>query len=174
MFSRPEKRQFEIARNITNPFENIGNSIFMNRASVKIANIDAIFNFTQRKGGLLGPQEVGPLDPSIPMSELLEIESLTPSGKNTNLDRKLGYNFYDIASAPGGFSEYIQYRFPISYGWGMSLREGLEWNREKIDMERFNILWGNDDTGNLYTNADWFSEQVRNKNTVELIRTLVC
>jgi RimJ/RimL family protein N-acetyltransferase len=165
MFSRSDDRQFEIARNVTNPFENIGNSIFMNRASVKIANIDAIFNFTQRKGGLLAPQEVGPLDPSVPMSELLEIESSTPSGKNTNLDRKLGYNFCDIASAPGGFSEYIQYRFPVSYGWGMSLREGLEWNREKIDMERFNILWGNDDTGNLYTNADWFSAQVRSKNT---------
>jgi len=165
MFSHAENRKFEIARNITNPFENIGNSIFMNRASVKIANIDAIFNFTQRKGGLLGPQEVGPLDPSVPMSELLEIESLTPSGKNTNLDRKLGYNFCDIASAPGGFSQYIQYRFPVSYGWGMSLKGGLEWNREKIDMERFNILYGDDNTGNLYTNADWFSGQVRSKNT---------
>ena len=171
MFNRFDANQFDRARNFTNPFENIGNSIFMNRAAVKIANIDAVFNFTQRKGGLLGPQELGPLRGTSEETSLLQIEGsdgtegTEGTEGSTNLDRRLGYNFCDIASAPGGFSEYIQYRFPVSYGWGMSIRSGLKWNTDKLDMDRFNILWGSDNTGNLYTNADWFSEQVRSNNT---------
>src|SRR5437588_1069245 len=33
----------------TNPFENIGNSIFLNRAAIKLANIDAIYNFSDHQ-----------------------------------------------------------------------------------------------------------------------------
>lgn len=34
------------SRDNINPYENIGNSLFINRASIKLANIDAVFNLT--------------------------------------------------------------------------------------------------------------------------------
>src|SRR5690349_18695947 len=41
-----EVNAFNKARLDTNPFELIGNSIFINRAAVKLANIDAIFKIS--------------------------------------------------------------------------------------------------------------------------------
>ena len=64
----------------TNPFEDISKSVFINRAAVKLANCDAIFNFTEAKGG-----------------------SLLPFGDKNLI-------FCDLAGGPGGFTQYIQYR----------------------------------------------------------------
>ena len=56
-----------IAERLTNPFANIGNSIFtksqkISNEAIQLANVDSVFNFCQRSGGLLGPQEIGPID----------------------------------------------------------------------------------------------------------------
>lgn len=123
------------ARNATNPFENLGNSIFMDRAGVKLANIDAIFNLTQHSGGYLAMQSGGP------------------------------FTFCDIAGAPGAWSEYVLWRKTESAGYGISLRDGIQWNKEKLDMKRLGITYGNDNTGDLYTdNAPWFVDWVKRSN----------
>ena len=49
---------FDNAKMEANPFENIGNSIFMNRAGIKLVNIDAIYGLTKHVGGLLAKQTV--------------------------------------------------------------------------------------------------------------------
>lgn len=83
---------FTDARNRANPYENIGKSIFMNRAAIKIANVDAIYNLSNTFGGLLKPRTDG------------------------------RFTFCDVAAGPGGFSQYIQYRQREGVGYGMTLR----------------------------------------------------
>jgi 23S rRNA U2552 (ribose-2'-O)-methylase RlmE/FtsJ len=115
-----------------NPFESVGNSIFLNRAAIKLANIDAIYHLT----GLI-----------------------------SNYVRKTVDNifkFCDLAGGPGGFSEYLLYRCPQSLGYGITLKgeKGLDWSIDKLDLNRFKIFYGDDNTGNLYTNWNWFIDKV--------------
>lgn len=135
---------FAKARLMANPFENIGRSVFMNRASIKLANIDAVFNLTQQKTGYIVKQYPGK------------------------------FTFCDIGSAPGGFTEYLQYRRTESIGYGISLHKkygGLPWKRDKLNMNQFNIYYGPDNSGNLYNNSLWFSNKVRDlePNGVDLV-----
>ena len=80
-----------------NPFESIGNSIFMSRAGVKLANIDAVY---QLNGSL---------------ANIFSLQSEAPNTYTTPL------TFCDIAGGPGAFSEYIFWRNPSSSGYGITL-----------------------------------------------------
>jgi cap1 methyltransferase len=156
------------ARNQSNPFESIGNSIFMNRAAIKLANIDAIYNLTDSFGGLM---------------------------KMRSDD---WFTFCDIAGGPGGFTEYLLFRKSRALGFGMTLRGSLDWRYDRLDAEpytgtqqiprspirqpriegsygvnqkdpedplharkRFIVTYGQDGTGNLYTNWRFFVDIVR-------------
>lgn len=124
LFDNPN---FSMARDFTNPYETIGRSIFINRAGVKLANIDAVLHVT----------------PAI----------FTFDQKQSSID----FTFCDIAAGPGGFTQYLQYRYPNSTGYGMTLKsDNLDWNRRILDMKRFTPIYGQDNTGNLYTNWDEF------------------
>jgi cap1 methyltransferase len=122
--------QFQAARDVTNPFEKIGNSIFLNRAAVKLANIDALFSITGEQWHW---------------------------GRRTS-DK--GFTFCDIAAGPGGFTEYLQYRYPQGRGWGMTLQGDLDWRRDRLDLSRFTPLYGPDGSGDLYRYWSWLLEQV--------------
>jgi len=122
-----EQEGFLEARDETNPYEKIGRSIFINRAAVKIANIDSVHHVTK---------SIFTFDNQ---------HSLSP------------FTFCDIAAGPGGFTQYLQYRFPNSTGYGMTLRsETLDWNRKIINMDKFTPFYGPDNSGNLYINSDPF------------------
>lgn len=135
---------FNEARSATNPFEKIGKSIFMDRASVKLANIDAVIGLTGFDGGF---------------SALQTLKDFT---------------FCDLAGAPGGFSQYIMWKIPMAYGYAISLKPenvrtstgevrsngAFAWNTKDLNMQQLNILDGKDGTGDLIANADWFSDQV--------------
>lgn len=123
------------ARDKTNPYENLGNSIFMNRAAVKLANIDALYNLTQVEKDPLIPTYRGP------------------------------FTFGDIAAGPGGFTQYLLWRRPEAQGIGMTLKPSakeshLDWDRRHLDLKRFKITYGADGTGNLYTNWTSFVNEV--------------
>lgn len=141
--------RFDAARRISNPFESLGNSIFMNRAAVKLANLDAIFNLTNNFGAFTnGTVEVNP-DSSYPASET--------------------FNFAAIAEAPGGFIQYLQFRRPRSQGFAMSLSpasDGIRWKTDKLNMdpERLVIYGGVDESGDLYTQADNFVDYVKSNH----------
>lgn len=118
---------FIAARDAMNPFEYIGRSIFINRAAVKLANIDAVHHVTE---------DIFTFD---------QRQSLKP------------FTFCDVAAGPGGFTQYLQYRFPNAKGYGMTLRnEKLDWSTKFLDMTRFTPFYGTDNTGNLYTNWEQF------------------
>ena len=122
---------FLAARDATNPFENIGRSIFMNRAAVKLANIDAILNVTGNIFEFDKQSSVYPL------------------------------TFCDVAAGPGGFTQYLQYRYPTGTGYGMTLRsKNLDWNTKLLNMQRFTPFYGTDNSGNLYDGWQAFNEFV--------------
>lgn len=133
-FKGINEAKFTKARDKANPFEKLGKGIFNNRAGLKIANIDAVFSLT----GLYN---------------LTSYQNKSP---------KL-FTFADFAGAPGAFDVYIQFRRPISRGYGISLKTGtgLQWDVKSIDMKRFDILDGSDATGNLYTNWDWMIKYIK-------------
>lgn len=83
IFDTLEDEDLRNARFRSNPYETIGAVIFLNRAAVKMANIDALFDF-------------------------MFTEPKTQTGKLA-IDRELLY-FADVCAGPGGFSEYVLYR----------------------------------------------------------------
>ncbi|XP_069191873.1 cap-specific mRNA (nucleoside-2'-O-)-methyltransferase 1 isoform X2 [Procambarus clarkii] len=104
VFDQLDGRELQRGRSRSNPFETLGKLFFQNRAALKMANMDAIFDymFTRPKNEA-GESLVGPED--------------------------LLY-FADVCAAPGGFSEYVLWRrktdsngFCDAKGFGFTLRE---------------------------------------------------
>ncbi|XP_065184249.1 cap-specific mRNA (nucleoside-2'-O-)-methyltransferase 1-like isoform X1 [Sycon ciliatum] len=108
-FDRLESNEFLKARTRSNPYELIKNGIFQNRAAMKMANMEKIFDymFTYPKKPD-GSELVGKMD--------------------------LLY-FADICSAPGGFSEYVLWRRrqDMAKGFGFTLKSGPGVNDFKLD-----------------------------------------
>lgn len=117
--------QYEAARSATNPYEKLGNSIFFSRAAVKLANIDALYKLTEHIGAYM------------------------------NYTTPLQFKFADLAGGPGAFTQYIQWRRDEAMGYGMTLKgdkPGVpDWNITYLDPHRFLIYYGDDGSGNLYT-----------------------
>jgi cap1 methyltransferase len=84
VFDRLEGEELMKARSRSNPFETIRGAFFLNRASMKMANLDAICNF-------------------------MFTDPLTESGQSQVLPGEPLY-FADVCSGPGGFSEYVLWR----------------------------------------------------------------
>ena len=143
--------RFLSARNATNPFENIGLSTFFDRASVKLANIDAIFDLTSHQ---VFDQEGKLIEISAAFAGLLAPQSM---------DR---FTFCDVAGGPGGWTQYLQYRRLGAEGLGITLKDKrLSWNEDIVDMDRFQYTYGEDDSGNLYVNSNYFINYVLNNYT---------
>ncbi|KAK8396816.1 hypothetical protein O3P69_005052 [Scylla paramamosain] len=104
VFDQLDQRELQRSRSRSNPFETLGKLFFQNRAALKMANIDAVFDFMfTRPKNEAGEPLVGPDD--------------------------LLY-FADVCAAPGGFSEYVLWRrktdskgFCDAKGFGFTLRE---------------------------------------------------
>ncbi|XP_068158732.1 cap-specific mRNA (nucleoside-2'-O-)-methyltransferase 1 [Drosophila tropicalis] len=138
-----EKRR---ARSRCNPFETIRSSIFLNRAAVKMANIDTMCDnmFTDPKdqhgNSLVGPNEL--------------------------------LYFTDMCAGPGGFSEYVLFRKSWeAKGFGFTLRGANDFKLEKFfaaSPESFDPFYGVNDDGNIFdqANQDSLNEYIR-KHTPE-------
>lgn len=115
--------QFEAARDAANPFEAIGNSIFINRAAVKLANIDAVFEVSGQFS----------FDQQQSDQEWTFCDIAAGPGSFTQY---LQYRY------PKGRGFGITLREPKS----------LDWSLKFIDLTRFEAFYGPDGTGDLYTN----------------------
>ncbi len=130
---------FTKIRDKLNPFGNIGNSEFMNRAAVKLANIDLALNIMPNEGGFNFPKT----------------------------DRALV--FCDLGGGPGGFTQYIQYRVPNNYGYGMTLsaRGGaskiVRWKHWLLNAQRFKMIDGPVGDGNIITQGQWLADAISGK-----------
>ena len=50
------------------------------------------------------------------------------------------FNFIDLGGAPGGFSQYLMWKYPHSRGLGVSISSGLKWQCKNLHMDRLK-LW---------------------------------
>ncbi|RKP14637.1 FtsJ-like methyltransferase-domain-containing protein [Piptocephalis cylindrospora] len=148
-----EPSQLAKARAWANPAEGIGRLGFMNRAAVKMAELDAIFQLT------VPPKECSRAKRPR-MGEKSMFERSFSSGHLT---------FVDLCGGPGGFSEYILWRVRTSgdpvKGWGMTLRRLIEADRgtereapdfhldsfreETNVRDSMNLIYGPDSTGDI-------------------------
>lgn len=129
------------ARTRANPFETIKSVFFMNRAALKMANIDAAtgFIFTNMENEAEFKTEKGPIF------------------------------FADVCAGPGGFSEYIFWRKSWLYkGFGLTLKDE---NDFKITESRcttavmFQALYGSADDGDVTNpeNISDFTDRVKHE-----------
>ena len=95
------------------PFNSFSYEPFINRDSIVLSDIDAVFNFTNQVQGYIIKQ-------------------------NT-----LDYSFATMDDGPGGFTEYLLYRRPNAYGYGItpSSLHSLPFSK-RIDSSRFNTYPG--------------------------------
>lgn len=84
IFDSLDDEDLRHARYRSNPYETIGSVIFLNRAAVKMANIDAVFDFN-----FTNPKK--------------------QNGEDAVDNKEILY-FADVCAGPGGFSEYVLYR----------------------------------------------------------------
>ncbi|CAF3385074.1 unnamed protein product [Rotaria socialis] len=98
VFDELPQKEMEEARARSNVYETIGASIFLNRAAVKMANIDSVFGriFTDPK---------------------------TPNNQRSLVHPDEPFYFADICAGPGGFSEYILWKKQWhAKGFGFTLK----------------------------------------------------
>ncbi|KAE9416812.1 hypothetical protein Angca_004030 [Angiostrongylus cantonensis] len=121
-------RDMREARTRANPYETIGAAFFQNRAALKVANLDKVFDFLlsgEMEKNLLVCQQslVGSF------RELYVVfqskNPLVSERPNFNCDREAPlFYFADVCAGPGGFSEYMLWRkaFYNAKGFGFTLR----------------------------------------------------
>ncbi|CAJ0954208.1 unnamed protein product, partial [Mesorhabditis belari] len=97
VFDSLNDRDLRNSRTRANPYETIGSGIFQNRAAMKSANMDGIFNFLFSKEDTNLLEEKCPLDVNKP-------------GKNDKHRHQELFYFADVCAGPGGFSEYQLWR----------------------------------------------------------------
>ncbi|CAB3220736.1 unnamed protein product [Arctia plantaginis] len=132
IFDSLDDEDLRNARFRSNPYETIGAVIFLNRAAVKMANIDAIFdfNFTSPK------KQTG--EDAVDSNEILY--------------------FADVCAGPGGFSEYVLYRKGWrAKGFGFTLKSSNDFKLCDFHAgspETFNPYYGINEDGNIFDPAN--------------------
>lgn len=127
----------------SNPFEASGKAIFQNRAAMKMANMDAIFDF----------MFTNPVD----------------EDGNSLLARNEQLCFADVCAGPGGFSEYVLWRKGWqSKGFGFTLKAENDFKLDRFlagDPSTFSAHYGAKGDGNVFDpeNIVSFSEHVINQ-----------
>ena len=149
----------EEARAIADPFEGIGNSVFMNRNGVKMANMDAIYKFTGHYSSLL-KQRLDQTYEKVGVTESSVYEK--PVGL---FEEDMRFTFCDVNDDQGAFAQYIQYRIKNSQGYAMNpiVPVSRNWNLNKLSTRYFTITYGEDGTGDLFANWDYFVRLVRKR-----------
>lgn len=126
IFDDIDPEEMRRARTRCNPFETIRGSIFLNRAAVKMANMDAVldFMFTNPKDEMGQP-----------------------------LVKDLLY-FADVCAGPGGFSEYVLWRKGWqAKGFGFTLRNENDFKLDEFlagNAETFDAYYGVKEDGNIF------------------------
>jgi len=145
------------ARNIADPFYKMGNSVFASRNAVKLSNMDAIYKFTGHYSSLLKPrldqtyEQVG-----VTISPIYE----KPVGL---FKEDVKFTYCSVNDPLGAFVHYIQYRVKNGQGYGMNpiYSTSQSWNLQKLSTRYFTITNGEDGTGFLFYNWEYFIHMVR-------------
>lgn len=111
VFDAMSDRDLREARTRANPYETIGSAFFQNRAAMKTANMDKIYDWILSR-------ENTENDRFLLKNPLKEGEN----PENIDRDSPIFY-FADVCAGPGGFSEYMLWRkgFYNAKGFGFTL-----------------------------------------------------
>ncbi|GJQ76908.1 hypothetical protein Trydic_g15109 [Trypoxylus dichotomus] len=124
-FAELDVSELRKARCRANVFETIRNGIFMNRAAMKMANIDAITDF---------------------MFTSLDYDPVHKCDGP--------YYFADVCAGPGGFTEYILWRKNWCYkGFGFTLKGEHDFKLNEstcVSSDSFHAFYGSSGDGNIY------------------------
>lgn len=127
MFDKLDKNEMREARTRSNPYETIRGAIFLNRAAVKMANIDKACDFAFTKAAYQG---------------------VTDSRQEDLL------YFADVCAGPGGFSEYVLWRSKWrAKGFGFTLKECNDFKLEDFiagSSSTFHPYYGPAEDGDVY------------------------
>ncbi|XP_022331007.2 cap-specific mRNA (nucleoside-2'-O-)-methyltransferase 1-like [Crassostrea virginica] len=141
VFDELEPEEMRRARTRSNPYETIRGAFFLNRAAVKMANMDTMFDFM-----FTSPKDSHG-KPVLKSSDILF--------------------FADICAGPGGFSEYVLWRTKgDSKGFGMTLKGPCDFKLEDFfagPPEMFEPHYG---VGGIEGDGDIFNPQ----NQAEFIK----
>ncbi|KAG7308575.1 hypothetical protein JYU34_005791 [Plutella xylostella] len=133
IFDSLDDEDLRNARFRSNPYETIGSVIFLNRAAVKMANIDAAFDFMFTK------------------------PTKKENGESALSKKEILY-FADVCAGPGGFSEYVLYRKGWrSKGFGFTLKGSNDFKLSDFyagTAETFNPYYGVEGDGNIFNPAN--------------------
>lgn len=137
IFDQIDRDELRRARARCNPFETIRGSIFLNRAAVKMANMDAILDFMFTE----------------------------PKDQHGRLLVKDLLYFADVCAGPGGFSEYILWRKRWeAKGFGFTLRNENDFKLDEFlagNSETFDAYYGIKGDGDIFNPENIDSLQVR-------------
>ncbi|XP_058468089.1 cap-specific mRNA (nucleoside-2'-O-)-methyltransferase 1 [Malaya genurostris] len=142
-FDKLDAKEMRKARAKSNPFEAIKSNIFMNRAAVKMANLDSMFEY----------MFTNPVD---------------ESGNSLVGSKDLLY-FADVCAGPGGFSEYFLWRKKWeAKGFGFTLRGENDFKLHDFiagTPETFDTYYGPKNNGDIFdlTNIDGFTKYIMNQ-----------
>lgn len=111
------KSLIENNQSLFDPFHKVSFKPFLSRDSITLANTDAVFNLTQHFTGYILKQDTD------------------------------DFSFATLEDGPGHFTQYIMYRKPNSYGYGIT---PIDYPFDgEIDITHFNITLGASGKGNL-------------------------
>lgn len=134
IFDSLDDEDLRHARFRSNPYETIGSVMFLNRAAVKMANMDAVFDFMFTDPEK-ADQKPGP-------------------GKPEQAAVKEILYFADVCAGPGGFSEYVLYRKGwTAKGFGFTLKGGNDFKLSDFyagTPETFHPFYGSKGDGNIF------------------------
>ena len=156
-----DSRSFLAARNRANPFEGIKREFFQNRAAMKMAELDAMFDYMFSRGVPM------PTEAEVVVAQTVEAGTGISSSNGSGDDGSVGaalvssfpkvVQFADVAAGPGGFSEYLFWkRGWRAKGFGFTLKHtgGTDWKLDKFNphapYQGFHVYYGPDGTGDLY------------------------
>lgn len=131
------------ARSRSNPYESIKGVFFLNRAAVKMANIDAILDFCLTEpskllkgGSKIAGAEGGSIHHPLASCNVTAIDlcgSLTETWKKNEpvVGKDELFYFSDVCAGPGGFSEYVLWRKTWrAKGFGFTLKGSHDFKLE--------------------------------------------
>jgi len=140
-------QRFNQAKQAIDPFNELGKSVFSNKDAIVLANLDGLFNFTGTVGAFTKGLVKAEIDNT---GGLLFIES----------------DFLAVCTneTPGGFIEYIQYRWPrVSiYTMSKTIKNGGQ-KLNKVGAKNLYIYNGEDGNGDIETQASNFISRIPGK-----------
>jgi hypothetical protein len=109
---------------------------FRNQGALKMADMDAVYTLTGHLGGTYRIR-----------------------------DDDSRFRYACLCESPGGFVEYLQFRSSRSYGYGISFGDDV-WDLDAIDLDRFEMVEDDSDTGDLTEQWKYFANYVIKKTAV--------